>query len=83
MHSIHDLRRIDLNLLVILDALLEERILANSIIGDVAECRDRVQVLAEALGPHHLILKPASCDPEANRRALTLFAEKVRPQFMS
>ena len=25
MHSIHDLRRIDLNLLVILDALLEER----------------------------------------------------------
>lgn len=63
------------------DALLEERILANSIIGDMAECQDRVQALVEALGPHHLILKPASADPEANRRALTLFAEKVRPQF--
>lgn len=59
------------------EALLEERILANSIIGDAAECADKVQALEQVLGPHTLILKPASADPVANRAALRLFAEEV------
>lgn len=63
------------------DALVEERILANSIIGDVEECADRIRALAAALGPHTLILKPAAYDPAANREALSLFAEQVRPRL--
>ena len=61
------------------EALVEERILANSIIGDIEECADRVRALAAALGAHTLILKPAAYDPAANREALTLFSERVRP----
>lgn len=63
------------------EALVEERILANSIIGDVEQCADQVRALAAALGPHTLILKPAAYDPAANREALTLFAEQVRPRL--
>lgn len=61
------------------EALVEERILANSIIGDIEECADRVRALKAALGGHTLILKPAAYDPAANREALTLFSERVRP----
>jgi alkanesulfonate monooxygenase SsuD/methylene tetrahydromethanopterin reductase-like flavin-dependent oxidoreductase (luciferase family) len=55
------------------------RWLANAIVGDPAACIDQCIALREAIGPHVLLLKPASYDPETNRQALTLFAEKVRP----
>jgi len=63
------------------DAFDEERILATSIIGDPAECADRVQALRAALGEFTLMLKPAAYDMQANREALTLFAEQVRPRL--
>lgn len=61
------------------EALIEERILANSIIGNIDDCAEQIRALAIALGSHTLILKPAAYDPAANREALTLFAEQVRP----
>ena len=63
------------------DAFDEERILATSIIGDPAECADRVQALRAALGDFTLMLKPAAYDMQANRDALSLFAEQVRPRL--
>lgn len=61
------------------DAFDEERILATSIIGDPAECIERVQALRAALGDFTLMLKPAAYDMQDNRDALQLFAERVRP----
>ena len=63
------------------EAFDEERILATSIIGDPAECADRVQALRAALGDFTLMLKPAAYDMQANREALSLFAEQVRPRL--
>ena len=57
----------------------EERLLANAIVGDPAACIDRCLALREAIGPHVLMLKPASYDPGFSRAALTLFAERIRP----
>jgi alkanesulfonate monooxygenase SsuD/methylene tetrahydromethanopterin reductase-like flavin-dependent oxidoreductase (luciferase family) len=53
--------------------------LANAIAGDPAACIDQCIALAEAIGPHVLLLKPASYDPDIIRQSLTLFAGKVRP----
>lgn len=53
----------------------EDVILANTIIGDPAQCVARARELAERLGPHRLLLKPATHDPAAARAALALFAE--------
>lgn len=61
----------------------EEALLAKAIVGDPAACIDQCQALQEELGsyPVTLLLKPASYDPEVNRRSLTLFAEQVRPHL--
>lgn len=61
----------------------EDALLAKTIVGDPAACIDQCQALQEELGPHEftLLLKPASYDPEVNRRSLTLFAEQVRPRL--
>jgi alkanesulfonate monooxygenase SsuD/methylene tetrahydromethanopterin reductase-like flavin-dependent oxidoreductase (luciferase family) len=57
----------------------DERRLGNAIVGDPAACVDQCIALAEAIGPHVLLLKPASYDPDTIRQSLTLFAGKVRP----
>jgi alkanesulfonate monooxygenase SsuD/methylene tetrahydromethanopterin reductase-like flavin-dependent oxidoreductase (luciferase family) len=57
----------------------EQRVLANAIVGDPAVCIEQCLALQESLGDFVLLLKPASHDPEINRRSLTLFAERVRP----
>lgn len=54
-------------------------LLDKAIVGDPAACLEQCLALREALGPHILLLKPASYDPETNRRSLTLFAERIRP----
>ncbi len=59
----------------------EARILATSIIGDPDDCLERVQALRAALGDFTLMLKPAAYDMAANRAALGLFAERVRPRL--
>jgi alkanesulfonate monooxygenase SsuD/methylene tetrahydromethanopterin reductase-like flavin-dependent oxidoreductase (luciferase family) len=56
-----------------------QRWLANAVVGDPAACIDQCIALTEAIGPHILLLKPASYDPDTNRQSLTLFAGKVRP----
>jgi alkanesulfonate monooxygenase SsuD/methylene tetrahydromethanopterin reductase-like flavin-dependent oxidoreductase (luciferase family) len=56
-----------------------QRWLGNAIAGDPAACIEQCIALREAIGPHVLLLKPASYDPDTNRQSLTLFAEKVRP----
>lgn len=61
------------------DAFAEETLLANAVVGDPAACIDRCLALREAIGPHVLLLKPASYNPQINQRSLTLFAERVRP----
>lgn len=63
------------------EAFDEERILATSIIGDPADCAERVQALRAALGDFTLMLKPAAYDMQANREALSLFADQVRPRL--
>jgi alkanesulfonate monooxygenase SsuD/methylene tetrahydromethanopterin reductase-like flavin-dependent oxidoreductase (luciferase family) len=55
------------------------RWLANAIVGDPAACIDQCIALTEAIGPHVLLLKPASYDPDTIRQSLALFAAKVRP----
>ena len=62
-------------------ALAEERILANSIIGDVDTCCERIYTLREALGPHTLILSPAAYQSADNSTALSLFAKRIRDRF--
>jgi alkanesulfonate monooxygenase SsuD/methylene tetrahydromethanopterin reductase-like flavin-dependent oxidoreductase (luciferase family) len=57
----------------------DERRLGNAIVGDPAACIDQCIALTDAIGPHVLLLKPASYDPDTNRQSLTLFAGKVRP----
>lgn len=59
----------------------EEALLAKAIVGDVAECIDQCEAIADALGEHVLMLKPASYEAESSRRTLTLFAERVRPSL--
>jgi alkanesulfonate monooxygenase SsuD/methylene tetrahydromethanopterin reductase-like flavin-dependent oxidoreductase (luciferase family) len=57
----------------------EARLLDNAIVGDAHECLERCLEIAEKIGPHVLLLKPASYEAAQQRRALTLFAESVRP----
>lgn len=52
----------------------DQVILANAIIGDPAQCVARIGQLQEKLGPHRLLLKPASHDPQQARAALSLLA---------
>ncbi len=67
------------------EAYEETRLLGNAIVGDPAACIEQCLALHEALAPHPviLLLKPASYDPAANRRSLSLFAERVRPALTS
>lgn len=60
-------------------AFEEAQLLDNAIVGDPAACIEQCLALKETLGPLVLLLKPASYDPEVNRRSLSLFAEQVRP----
>lgn len=62
-------------------AFADDSLLANAIVGDPAACIDQCLMLQAELGPHILLLKPASYDPASNRRSLTLFAERVRPSL--
>ncbi|ABE34486.1 luciferase-like monooxygenase family protein [Paraburkholderia xenovorans LB400] len=55
----------------------EEVILANAVIGDPAHCAAQVRLLNERLGPHRLLLKPATHDPVMVRSALALFAQEL------
>lgn len=57
----------------------DDSLLAKAIVGDPAACIEQCLALHEAIGPHVLLLKPASYDPAINRRSLTLFAERIRP----
>lgn len=63
------------------EAFVEASLIANAIVGDPVACRERCLALREAIGPHVLLLKPASYDPAVNLRSLTLFAERVRPHL--
>jgi alkanesulfonate monooxygenase SsuD/methylene tetrahydromethanopterin reductase-like flavin-dependent oxidoreductase (luciferase family) len=66
-------------------AFSPEALLSKAIVGDPAACVEQCQQLQAELAPHPfvLLLKPASYDPEVNRRSLRLFAEQVRPQLAS
>jgi alkanesulfonate monooxygenase SsuD/methylene tetrahydromethanopterin reductase-like flavin-dependent oxidoreductase (luciferase family) len=57
----------------------DQRWLANAIVGDPFACIDQCIALRDAIGPHVLLLKPASYEPDTIRQSLTLFAGKVRP----
>lgn len=57
----------------------DDSLLAKAIVGDPAACIEQCLALREALGPHILLLKPATYAPDTNRRSLTLFAERIRP----
>jgi alkanesulfonate monooxygenase SsuD/methylene tetrahydromethanopterin reductase-like flavin-dependent oxidoreductase (luciferase family) len=52
-------------------------ILANAVIGDPAHCAAQVRRLSERLGPHRLLLKPATHDLVKARAALALFAKEL------
>lgn len=57
----------------------ERSLLANAIVGTPEDCARQCQALRQALGPHILLLKPATYDPQNARRALGLFAERIYP----
>ncbi|TDV15725.1 LLM class flavin-dependent oxidoreductase [Paraburkholderia caballeronis] len=52
----------------------EAVILANAIIGDPGQCVARAKQLGERLGPHRLLLKPATHDANEARASLARFA---------
>ncbi|CAG9267776.1 LLM class flavin-dependent oxidoreductase [Paraburkholderia unamae] len=52
----------------------EAVILANAIIGDPGQCVARAKELGERLGPHRLLLKPATHDAHEARASLARFA---------
>lgn len=56
----------------------EEVILANTIIGNPAECVARAKELRDRLGPHRLLFKPATHDSQAARDALARFAREAK-----
>jgi alkanesulfonate monooxygenase SsuD/methylene tetrahydromethanopterin reductase-like flavin-dependent oxidoreductase (luciferase family) len=62
-------------------ALSEDQLLANAIVGDASACADQIVRLVETVGPHTLLLKPATDHPEHARHALSLFADAVRPRL--
>ncbi|WP_231586639.1 LLM class flavin-dependent oxidoreductase [Cupriavidus basilensis] len=55
----------------------DDVIMANAVIGDPAHCAAQARRLRERLGPHRLLLKPATHDPARARAALALFAEAL------
>jgi alkanesulfonate monooxygenase SsuD/methylene tetrahydromethanopterin reductase-like flavin-dependent oxidoreductase (luciferase family) len=61
----------------------KDSLLANAIVGSPAACIAQCRALQAAIGPHVLLLKPASYDPKSSRRSLSLFAEQIYPHLGS
>jgi hypothetical protein len=53
-------------------------LLENSIIGDVATCRDKIKRFQDELNLGTLALKPASLNLQKNLESLTRYNEEVR-----
>lgn len=56
----------------------ETYLLANSIIGSVATCRDKIKRFQDELNLGTLALKPCSFDLQKNLTSLTCYAEQIR-----
>ena len=56
----------------------EDYLLLNSIIGDVATCRDKVKRFQDELNLGTLALKPSSLDLQKNLESLTRYNQEVR-----
>jgi alkanesulfonate monooxygenase SsuD/methylene tetrahydromethanopterin reductase-like flavin-dependent oxidoreductase (luciferase family) len=56
----------------------EDQLLENSIIGDVATCRDKIKRFQDELNLGTLALKPASLNLQKNLESLTRYNEEVR-----
>jgi alkanesulfonate monooxygenase SsuD/methylene tetrahydromethanopterin reductase-like flavin-dependent oxidoreductase (luciferase family) len=57
----------------------EQNALDEAIIGDVQECRGRLQALRDEVQPDCVLVRPASLDPDACLRSLTLYRDQVLP----
>lgn len=57
----------------------EASILENSIIGDVATCRDKIKRFQDELSLDTLALKPTSYDWSQNLESLSRFTQDIRP----
>ncbi|MBD2773899.1 LLM class flavin-dependent oxidoreductase [Iningainema tapete] len=56
----------------------EDYLIENSIIGDVATCRDKIKKFQDELNLNTLALKPSSFDLQKNVEALTRYNQEVR-----
>lgn len=56
----------------------EDCLLENSIIGDVATCRDKIKRFQNELNLETLALKPSSLDLQKNLESLTRYNQEVR-----
>lgn len=56
----------------------EDYLIANSIIGDVATCRDKIKKFQDELNLGTLALKPSSFDLQKNLESLTRYNQEVR-----
>lgn len=56
----------------------EDYLIENSIIGDVATCRDKIKKFQDELDLSTLALKPSSFDFQKNREAITRYNQEVR-----
>lgn len=56
----------------------EDQLLENSIIGDIATCRDKIKRFQDELNLGTLALKPASLNLQKNLESLTRYNEEVR-----
>lgn len=57
----------------------EDYLIENSIIGDVATCRNKIKKFNEELNIGTLVLKPASFDLQKKRESLQRYTQEVRP----
>lgn len=57
-----------------------ERMIADSLIGSVADIRAKIEEIGASLAPRSLVLKPLSPDFETRKKSLNLFVEAIAPR---
>lgn len=56
-----------------------DSMLANAVVGSVAECREKIRLLKEELDVQSLVFRPLADTLQANLQSLKMFNEEVRP----
>lgn len=58
---------------------MANQLLANAIVGNVADCREKLRQLKESVQPYSVVLRPATQSLEQSRQCLRIFKEEILP----